>query len=50
MILLVAIPIDLDDYGIEHPRAKRVISVYLDKRYELCVDEFSTLHSDRLDD
>ncbi len=47
---IVAIPVDLDDYGIEHPRAKSVISVYLDKCYELYIDELSALYSERLDD
>ena len=47
---VVAIPVDLDDYGIEHPRAKRVISVFLDKCYEIYVDEFSAIYSDRLDE
>jgi len=47
---VVAIPVDLEDYGMDHPRAKRVVSVFLDKCYELYVDEFSVIHSGRLDD
>ena len=47
---IVAIPVDLDDFGIDHPKALRVLSVYLDKSYELYVDEFSVLNSSRLDD
>jgi hypothetical protein len=47
---VVVIPVDLDNYGKEHPRAKRVISVYFDKCYELYIDEFSALNSGRLDD
>ncbi|MFB3766121.1 MAG: hypothetical protein ACE14P_12875 [Methanotrichaceae archaeon] len=47
---VVAIPVDLDDYGLDHPRAKSVLSVYLDKSYELYIDEFSALYSKRLDE
>ena len=43
---IVAIPVDLDDYGLDHPKAKRVISVYLNKCYDLYVDEFSVVFAD----
>jgi hypothetical protein len=47
---VVAMPVDLDDFGIEHPRAKRVITTFLTKRYDLYVDEFSVIFADRLDE
>jgi hypothetical protein len=47
---VVAIPVDLDDYGEDHPRMKKVLSVYLDKCYDLYIDELSAIYSDRLDD
>jgi len=47
---VVAIPVDLEDYGLDHPKAMSVLSVYWDKSYELYVDEFSVLYSKRLDE
>lgn len=47
---VAAIPVDLDDYDIDHPGAKETISVFLDKNYEIYVDEFSTTCADDLDD
>jgi|WetSurSiteA1Bulk_404760.scaffolds.fasta_scaffold22308_2 hypothetical protein len=47
---IVTIPVDRDDYGLDHPQAKRVISVYLNKCYDLYVDEFSVVFADMPDE
>jgi hypothetical protein len=47
---IVAISIDRDDYERDHPKLKRVLSVFLDKNYDLYVDEFTLLHIDTLDE
>jgi hypothetical protein len=47
---VVAVPVDLDEYGPDHPNAKSVLSVYLSKNYELYVDEFSTFLAEGLDE
>ncbi len=47
---IVAIPVDLDDYGTDHPRAKMVISTFLNKCYDIYIDEFSLFLVDNLDD
>jgi hypothetical protein len=47
---IVAIPVDRDNYGRDHPKAKRVLSVYLNKCYDLYVDEFSVVFADMPDE
>ena len=46
---IVAISIDRDDYDRDHPKLKKVLSVFLNKCYDLYVDEFSLLFADMPD-
>jgi hypothetical protein len=46
---IVAISIDRDDYERDYPKLKRVLSVYLNKKYDLYVDEFTLLYSEMPD-
>ncbi len=47
---VVMIPVDSDAYGSDHPNAKRVITVYLRRCFDLFVDEFSVVCSDMPDE
>jgi hypothetical protein len=43
---LIAIPVDDEEYGKSCPNLRRVLSVYLNKVYDLYVDEISILTAD----